>query len=32
MMEAVCSGKIDRDIVRAVYKQDRGSSRNSSSS
>ncbi|KAF1939897.1 kinase-like protein [Clathrospora elynae] len=32
MMEAVCSGKIDRDIVRAVYKQDRGSSRNSASS
>ncbi|CAE7031122.1 hypothetical protein PTNB73_05299 [Pyrenophora teres f. teres] len=32
MMEAVCSGKIDRDIVRAVYKQDRGSSRNSTSS
>ncbi|KAF1844369.1 kinase-like protein [Cucurbitaria berberidis CBS 394.84] len=32
MMEAVCSGKIDRDIVRAVYKQDRGSSRNSANS
>jgi dual-specificity kinase len=32
MMEAVCGGKIDRDIVRAVYKQDRGSSRNSANS
>jgi dual-specificity kinase len=32
MMEAVCNSKIDRDIVRAVYKQDRGSSRNSASS
>ncbi|KAH3956308.1 hypothetical protein HBI80_248040 [Parastagonospora nodorum] len=28
MMEAVCGGKIDRDIVRAVCKQDRGSSQN----
>jgi dual-specificity kinase len=32
MMESVCGGKIDRDIVRAVYKQDRGSSRNSANS
>jgi dual-specificity kinase len=32
MMEAVCGGKIDRDIVRAVYKQDRSSSRNSANS
>jgi dual-specificity kinase len=32
MMEAVCGGKIDREIVRTVYKQDRGSSRNSTSS
>ena len=32
MMEAVCGGKIDRDIVRGVYKQDRGSSRNSANS
>ncbi|KAF2034101.1 kinase-like protein [Setomelanomma holmii] len=32
MMESVCAGKIDRDIVRAVYKQDRGSSRNSANS
>ncbi|KAF1914644.1 kinase-like domain-containing protein [Ampelomyces quisqualis] len=31
MMEAVCGGKIDREIVRAVYKQDRGSSRSSAS-
>ena len=29
MMEAVCGGKIDREIVRAVYRQDRSSSRNS---
>ncbi|KAJ4376641.1 serine threonine protein kinase CMGC group [Didymella sp. IMI 355093] len=32
MMEAVCGGKIDRDIVRAVYKQDRTNSRNSANS
>jgi dual-specificity kinase len=33
MMEAVCGGKIDREIVRAVYKADRGSSsRNSANS
>ncbi|KAF1364471.1 kinase-like protein, partial [Lizonia empirigonia] len=32
MMEAVCGGKIDRDIVRAVYKQDRSNSRNSANS
>ncbi|UPX16612.1 Dual-specificity kinase [Ascochyta rabiei] len=32
MMEAVCGGKIDRDIVRAVYKQDRTNSRSSANS
>ncbi|KAF2874225.1 kinase-like domain-containing protein [Massariosphaeria phaeospora] len=32
MMEAVCNGKLDKDIIRQVYKQDRGSSRSSSSS
>ncbi|KAF2124710.1 kinase-like protein [Dothidotthia symphoricarpi CBS 119687] len=32
MMESVCGGKIDRDLVRAVYKQDRGSSRNAANS
>jgi dual-specificity kinase len=33
MMEAVCGGKIDRELVRSVYKQDRGSSsRNSANS
>jgi dual-specificity kinase len=32
MMEAVCGGKIDRDIVRAVYKNDRSNSRNSANS
>ncbi|KAH3939667.1 hypothetical protein HBH98_244050 [Parastagonospora nodorum] len=32
MMEAMCGGKIDPDIVRPVYKQDRGSSRHSANS
>ncbi|KAL5117959.1 serine threonine protein kinase CMGC group [Pleosporales sp. CAS-2024a] len=32
MMEAVCGGKIDRDIIRAVAKQDKASSRNSANS
>ncbi|OCK92270.1 kinase-like protein [Cenococcum geophilum 1.58] len=29
MMEAVCGGKLDRDIIRAVFKSEKGSSRNS---
>ncbi|KAF2466376.1 kinase-like protein [Lindgomyces ingoldianus] len=32
MMEAVCGGKLDKEIIRQVYKNDRGSSRNSASS
>jgi dual-specificity kinase len=32
MMEAVCGGKLDREIIRQVYKNERGSSRNSASS
>jgi dual-specificity kinase len=31
MMEAVCGGKIDREIIKQVYKQDRDR-RNSSAS
>ena len=32
MMEAVCGGKLDREIIRQVQKNERGSSRNSASS
>jgi dual-specificity kinase len=32
MMEAVCGGKLDRELIRAVYKNERGSSRNTASS
>ncbi|KAF2756954.1 kinase-like protein [Pseudovirgaria hyperparasitica] len=32
MMEAVCGGKIDKDIIRAVQKSDKGSSRNPATS
>lgn len=32
MMEAVCGGKLDREIIRQVHKNERGSSRNSASS
>jgi serine/threonine protein kinase len=32
MMEAVCGGKLDRDLIRQVYKNERGSSRSNSAS
>ena len=32
MMEAVCGGKLDREIIKQVYRNERGSSRNSAAS